>query len=690
MGASLDTSFLPPAELAFVVMTDTHYMLDPGPQKIEFESRRRQAGRAAHALAKIATLETAFVVHLGDLVQEFPEGPGFAEALAQALQQFADAGVAPRQVAGNHDVGDKADPTMPTDWVSEATLEAYHQRFGPSWTSWNAAGCHFVILNSQIMNGQLPAASEQVAWLEADLDAHGEMPTFIFQHLMPFLVDEREPGLGHYDNVDEPARSWLLGLIRKHNVQMIFAGHSHFAFFNRIGNARSYLVPSTAFTRPGFCEVFSSAPPPERGRDDAPKLGFFLVRLHDRQARVHFVRTGGAIADPAGASGSRQLVTCVTGDLPHSPLGLTLRHPLTVATEVPIAWQSTVRQPVRNDFPLLACLEAGVRHLRVPAQDLANAAQRERLAVLRDEGVAITATWIWSTRSPLVAEATHHRDLLDGVEIQLPNALVPDDTCLAAIAEVRRELSLPVSLAPLLPHEHVPGKQHARTRIGYHQDELAALDQRLREAGTRVDRVLCRVDAAEHPADAMPIQGDVASLTRIGAIDWAVEFAEGDRAPQTSRATSALAIVASQPGARLYLEPFIDLDRTMDAPPGLLDRLCNPNPVFHALRTLNSVLFGQPGAWAASTAPALPDARTLSLERAGTRLLLVLPAESRGEPATDAPGPDPRDWPGTPAGNVRLIALEEGRIGELAASAGKRQALPRVPLVLLAGDGPPA
>ena len=101
-----DRTFLTPADLEFVVMTDTHYMLDPGGQRVEFESRRRQAARAGHAYELVRSLQTPFVVHLGDLVQEFPESPGFQESLAQALAQMHGAGVFPRQVAGNHDVGD--------------------------------------------------------------------------------------------------------------------------------------------------------------------------------------------------------------------------------------------------------------------------------------------------------------------------------------------------------------------------------------------------------------------------------------------------------------------------------------------------------------------------------------------------------------------------------------------------------
>lgn len=605
-----DRSFLPPADLEFVVMTDTHYMLDPGGQRVEFESRRRQSARADRAWELVRALDTAFVVHLGDLVQEFPDGPGFEQSLGQALDQMERAGVEVRQVAGNHDVGDKPDPTMPTEWATAETLRAYHERFGPSWHSWDQADCHFVILNSQIMNGPLPEAEEQERWLEADLAAHAGMPTFVFLHLSPFLVSPDDPGLGHYDTIDQPARGRLLDAIGSCTAPMVFAGHSHFAFFNRLGTMRSYLVPSTAFTRPGFCEVFASAPPPERGRDDTGKLGFYLLRVIDGRARVQLIRT--TVMKQPG----QRIVTRTSADLPASPLGVTLRHPLSNSTEVPIAWQSTVRQPVRNDYPLLALVELGVRHARVPAQDLASAEQRERLAALRDEGAGVTAFWIWSPQVDLVGAAARHRDLLDGVEIQIPSALVPDAICAAAIAALRDQ-GVAVTLAPLLPKEIVPGKQHARTRIGYHLDELAALDRDLAALDVRVDRVLCRVDAGQDPWDA--IGGEVPELTRIGAIDWAVEFADADDEGQTARAAAALLAVACHDDMRVFLEPLVDFDRTMDTPTGLLDRLCNPRPVFHAVRTLNTVLFGDPARWQRDG-----DGESRALRRGSERLEVAL------------------------------------------------------------------
>ena len=128
-----DRSLLPPARCEFLLLSDTHYMLDVGDRPLEFESRRQQSRRAGVAFALAAALEPDFAVHLGDLVQEYPDTPDFATALDQALEQLRASSLPVRHVAGNHDVGDKPDATMPTHPVDARALDLYHERFGPSW-----------------------------------------------------------------------------------------------------------------------------------------------------------------------------------------------------------------------------------------------------------------------------------------------------------------------------------------------------------------------------------------------------------------------------------------------------------------------------------------------------------------------------------------------------------------------------
>jgi len=658
-----DRSFLPSAQLEFVVVSDTHYMLDPGTRPVEFESRRLQTARAERVLRLIASLKASFVVHLGDLVQEFPETERFSQAMAEAREQLERCGVTCRHVAGNHDVGDKPDPTMPTDWVTPESLAAYHALYGRSWYSWDQAGVHCVVLNSQIMNTTLPEAGDQRRWLESDLAAHRGQRIFVFLHLAPFLKDAHEPALGHYDNIAEPARAWLLNLLRRHQVELLFAGHSHFAFFDRIGGTRYFIAASPTFTRPGFGEAFSSCPPAERGRNDAGKLGFYLVRVQDGGVSVHFIRTYGRTSLGDGAPRGRHVITRTSRDLPGSPLGVLLHHPLGQAAEVPIAWPSVIRQRVRNDYPLLACTELGLRHLRVPASDLDDRLQRRRLAVLRDEGVQITAAWLWSDRLDLAGAVARHRYELDGVELQLLGTPWPEEECLRQVRRCRDELGVPVTLSTAIPRECVPGKQHSRTRCGYRLPELVELNRRLSENRLEVDCVLCRVDPNANPWESIQGGLETGPLSHVRALDWIVGLPTTDEASQVVRAAEATFAAALLPGSRLFLEPLVDLDRTMDVSYGLLDRLCNPRRAFHVVRCLNTILFGSPETWRPATAPALDGARILGLIGPATAAWLLLPLPPRGRLSLDL-----RKLGGFGAGarEVRCFHLERGTSESLA------------------------
>ena len=90
------------------------------------------------------------------------------------------------------------------------------------------------------------------------------------------------------------------------------------------------------------------------------KLGLLLARVRESRIDLHWLRLdevtgfGGPLK-----SGWRNVVTRLPSTPPDSPLALTLAHPLATRTEIPLAWPSAIRQQVRNDYPLLACLELG-------------------------------------------------------------------------------------------------------------------------------------------------------------------------------------------------------------------------------------------------------------------------------------------------------------------------------------------
>jgi len=604
-----DRSALPPALFEFVVIADTHYMIDPLGKQVEFNSRRRQTARTEYALQQVAALmeheETPLIIHMGDMMQEFPEQAAFAQARDEALAQMARHNIQPRFVAGNHDVGDKPDPTMPASWVMPEFLADYHARFGRSWYSWDQAGLHFVVLNSQIMNSALPEATEQAIWLEADLAAHEDARIFLFLHLPPFLCTADEPDLGHYDNLGEPARGWLLNLVEQYHVERVFAAHVHWAYYNQIGDqpqaTRYHTTPSVAFTRPGFSELFSSSPPAEQGRDDVEKLGFFLVRIHEEGSRVHFIRTGGRTI-PEGirtepeenASAYTQLVTATPADLqPDAPLGVIARHPIAPTGQVPSAWPSTIRQPVRNDYSLLSLLELGVRHLHAPAGDLADPIQHDRLAFLRAHGVALTGQWLYDPRHTLVDRVRPSREAVDGIEVALLGTLWPEPAALAQLKELVGMAWKPLTLSCVVPGNRVPGKQHNRSQIGYRPEQVAELNQRLAAGGLFVDRLCVRLDGTI--AEMITTIQSLPALSQVTGVDWLYTIplgnTEHDEMERNNRVAAALVGVAQRPGDTLLFEPLVDLDRTMDSGPGLLDRAYNPRSTFHLVRHLHTLLF---------------------------------------------------------------------------------------------------
>jgi len=588
--ACWDRSLLPEAEVEFVVLADTHYMLDPGEDPVEFSSRRCQADRADWAWQLASSLECPHVFHMGDLVQEFPGTESFSDAMNAAIEQFTRHALAPRVVAGNHDVGDKPDPTMPTRPVTAESLAEFHEVLGRSWYALDVGPLHVVVLNSQIMNTTLPEAGLQRDWAEQELAGHSGRRLVVMLHLPPFLDDPAEPGLGHYDNIAEPDRGWLIGLLERYGVELLLSAHVHCSFFDRIGATRFRILNSTSFTRPGFCHMFTSAPPPDQGRDDAAKLGFLLARVRDERIDLHWLRSGGRIGPGSdGEIGWRTLVTGLSSTLPDSPLGLSLAHPLGTRTEIPRAWPSAIRQSVRNDYPLLACLELGVGAVRVPAGDLDDPFLARRIGILREEEVDVVATVLWDQVQDLPGWIERHGDRVDAWEWQLAGTDQLSESQFEMLGQLQ-VAGISQALSAVVPGEAVPGKQHPRTRVGFDLDGLFELDARLSAANVILDRAVCRLDGDPLFTDGLRDFSSLERLESIRHVDWQLEFDDEDDGRQTARAVMSLLAVTEMPGSRLFIGPLVDLDRTMDICHGLLDSLCNPRPAFEALCCLNTVL----------------------------------------------------------------------------------------------------
>jgi hypothetical protein len=56
-------------------------------------------------------------------------------------------------------------------------------------------------------------------------------------------------------------------------------------------------LPSVTFIRPEFSELFNVGPQDEYGRNDADKLGFFIVRVNPDGHRIDPIRSYGRTTD---------------------------------------------------------------------------------------------------------------------------------------------------------------------------------------------------------------------------------------------------------------------------------------------------------------------------------------------------------------------------------------------------------
>ena len=585
-------SFLPKALFEFVVISDSHYMLDPGGSSLEFGNRRKQSVRREVALRMAAALAPKFMVHNGDMVQEYPDNlERFYKSMGESLEQMRACDVEPYYVAGNHDIGDKPDPTAPASHVSQKVLDWYHRRFGKSWYSFDQDDCHFVVLNSQIMNSTLPDAAEQVAWVEKDLAQHAKKRLFILLHMPPYLLDETEPSMGHYDNLANPARAWLLDLVRIYKVDTLLAGHVHFAFFDRLAETRYAVLASPVFTRPGFSCLFAGPPPPQRGRDDVPKFGFYLMRVRADKTDVHFIRTSGLERLPPNTE--ERLITRVSGTLPQSPLGLTLSQPLATVAEIPRAWPAAIREKVRNDYPLLACIEMGVGYVRAPLTDFQDTFQRRRLEILRQEGVKLDGVVIFSEELDILDAMQQVHPRIDGLEIQIVETLYPSEKCIEVIKVLQESFGVSVTLSPIICREPTSGKQFPRFRFGYIPQEIPALNQFLVGNRVAIDRIICKLDNDQSLCNQIREVAEITPLSHISNVDFSFEFSVTDDQANANLAAEALFSMATMPESRIYFEPFSDLDRTMDVTHGLLDTLCNPRPASRVLQSLNTIMYSQ-------------------------------------------------------------------------------------------------
>jgi 3',5'-cyclic AMP phosphodiesterase CpdA len=588
----------------FVVIADTHCNEEEDRSASPYAVNACANKRARHVIAEVNRLKPAFVLHLGDIVHPVPELPTFDHAVRQfkALARELEAPL--HVIPGNHDVGDKPVAWMPAGTVEARFVERYRELFGDDYYSFDAQGCHFVMIDAQIINSGLPREREQRAWLEADLRRHASRRTFIGIHYPPYVSDRHEAG--SYDNIDEPGRSWLLALIERHAPEAVFCGHVHNFWYDHIGATECYLLPSTAFVRHDYSELYRVGPGDEQGRNEQDKLGYFVVEVHEYGHVAHFIRTWGEEREPGATRVLQERLPPVhTKTNLVAPVGVDLRHPWQEVLEVAATGgvQEFERKKVRNDFPLMALWEMGVRKLRIPLHDLMHEYLRGRMRILRGLGHAFVVHH-FGVPSPEQRETLlRARELVSALEIVLPAAGMA--AAAPALAALRARAGFPIYLSKLRKHEDAQydgSHFHHFINHGYvlaEREPLAALfgEPHIRAAA---DGIVIRVVRSRSPWDDVPAGCALAASlgirtafqVRLAADNPAEVLA--DDLDTANRVAETVLVALAHPDVDVIFDTFDDVDRGYFARNGLVDRRYNPRAAGRVYRHLHAALQGRP------------------------------------------------------------------------------------------------
>ncbi len=626
---------------SFAVIADTHLNQSEAECNSPFEVNRLANGRLRHVIRDLNSRGVDFVINLGDLVHPVPAFPELYDAAAALfLEQVRELEPPLHLVPGNHDVGDKPIAWGPAGVVRDQFLDAWKRHFGAHFYAFTHNACRFIVINAQIINSGLAAEAEQRAWLEHTLADGPDQRTFLCSHYPPYLTaaDEGE----HYDNLAEPGRSWLLSLLEAHKIEALFAGHVHNFWYHRHVETDCYILPSTAFVRHDYSEMYRVEPGPEAGRNDTPKLGYFLVQVHARGHSCHVIRTYGAVAGPSDPAvhTTRRVTPLHPRENRHAPLGFDMRQNWTELVEIPPTGglDEFDRKLVRNDYPLLAIWEAGLRKLRIPLRDLESPRVRDRLYLLSDHGQDFT---VFSYGPPTDHQRDlliEHRELIEAWEVGFA---LEDAAALAdALLPIKQAAGLTIYLTRLRSKADLLAKGEKYYHMinhGFAVTEGEQIEGLLKQASlaSAFDGVVFRAPGEDGAWQAIRDAGALAS--RLGilasvhlrmATDNPAEARLDDRWT-AERIAEALAAALTLEDLRVFVDTFADIDRGYFVRNGIVDRRYNPRPAFHVLRHLHARLNADPADLMTGETIDFAGGRGLSLAGSRQRHLLLFPETER-------------------------------------------------------------
>jgi outer membrane protein assembly factor BamB len=187
-------------DFSFVQMSDIHMPYQQSQDAVSSLRNTRGMEMDPYGI-KMGT--TSFVMITGDITEFGEAGWSSVESLFKRIDSPIFL------VLGNHD----------NTWSSNR--DKMYKLYGKPYYSFNENGCHFIMLESPMVQDPMPGfGEEQLAWLKQDLAGmNPETPIFLAMH---HPLDSNE-----YASPYE--RYQLLELFQPYNLVCVFVGHGHSA-----------------------------------------------------------------------------------------------------------------------------------------------------------------------------------------------------------------------------------------------------------------------------------------------------------------------------------------------------------------------------------------------------------------------------------------------------------------------------
>lgn len=561
----------------FAIVTDTHIRPPGGDESSPFPVNDRANDRARFAAHAIAQHPRDFTVHLGDVVHPLPHLPTYEAACNEALDILEPLKPDLRYVPGNHDVGDKPFVGSPAGPVTDEAVALYERFFGADYYAFDHGGCHFVVMNSSLVNLGSQAEAEQRDWLEADLARNAGKRVFLFSHYPPFIDTPGEPT--HYDNYEQPGRTWFLDLIARHEVEAVFSGHVHQFFYNRHRGTRLYCLPSTSFIRQDYAELYRVEPTAEFGRDDRGKFSYVLVDVYEDTHGLRVVPTEGREL-PADSSLAPRPEAANGVAL---PLTVHLRHAWAEAVDLPYngPMEEFSRKRCRNDYTLARLWQMGLARLRTPLGDLLDPAGRVRMADFHAVGCSFTLFCTGVPGAEAWASVREAADMLDAFELVTAENDLSDVRVPLAALEPIEGVPLYIGKFHSSAHEPKEGSRFAHSvSFGFKWDDRDTVAAALQTSrlGNSVAGPVFQINLGDDVAarlieiDAFALAGGMRAAANVRLANENPAVANFDDAVIADRVEAVLSVAHDLKATTVQLDTFADIDRSYHPRNGLIDR----------------------------------------------------------------------------------------------------------------------